>query len=180
MHRNLPNTLSVVRIVASISLLFFFKEPKVLIPIYLFCGISDFLDGYLARRYNLVSQWGARLDSIADTVFYLILLFYLYQVYGYLFIPYLYTIFIVIIIKFFSLLAGIIKYRKFIGLHTYANKLAGLLVFLLPFCIWTGLFPIIPLILIIAFIASVEELLLILKAPRESINLNRKSIFMKD
>ncbi len=178
MYRNLPNTLSIARIVASLCLPLFFQDIKVFIALYLFCGISDILDGYLARRYNLVSQWGARLDSIADTIFYIILLIYLYYVYGYLFNPYLYSILIIIIIKIFSLLAGFIKYRKFIGLHTYANKFTGLLVFMLPVSIWVEVFQAIPLVLVIAFIASVEELLLILKSSREGIDLNRKSIFI--
>ena len=36
---------------------------------YLFCGITDMVDGTIARKTKSVSEWGARLDTLADNVF---------------------------------------------------------------------------------------------------------------
>ena len=33
--------------------------------VYIYCGVSDMLDGYLARRFNIISDFGTNLDSIA-------------------------------------------------------------------------------------------------------------------
>jgi len=43
--------------------------------IYLICGTSDVLDGYIARKYKTSDSYGAALDSIADFVFFGIMLF---------------------------------------------------------------------------------------------------------
>lgn len=41
--------------------------------IYFYCGISDMLDGYIARKIKNTSQIGAILDSIADIIFEIII-----------------------------------------------------------------------------------------------------------
>ena len=37
--------------------------------LYLIAGLTDMLDGFLARRWGVESKFGARLDSLADFVF---------------------------------------------------------------------------------------------------------------
>ena len=36
--------------------------------LYLIAGLTDMLDGFLARRWGVESKFGARLDSLADLV----------------------------------------------------------------------------------------------------------------
>jgi len=36
---------------------------------YLLCGLTDMLDGAIARKNNIVSEFGAKLDTFADIVF---------------------------------------------------------------------------------------------------------------
>ncbi len=43
--------------------------------LFIFASISDYLDGFLARKYKLVSQTGEVLDPIADKILILFLLF---------------------------------------------------------------------------------------------------------
>ena len=43
--------------------------------LFLFAGITDYFDGYLARKYNAVSQLGEILDPIADKILILFILF---------------------------------------------------------------------------------------------------------
>lgn len=68
---NLPNKLSVLRIVMiPIFVVFFFLpyafSPFVAAGVFVLAAFTDFLDGYIARKYNLVTDLGKLLDPIAD------------------------------------------------------------------------------------------------------------------
>ena len=63
------NVITCFGILASVALLFC---PVFSLPfnvLYLAAGISDMIDGAVARKTNTVSEFGARLDTIADCVF---------------------------------------------------------------------------------------------------------------
>jgi cardiolipin synthase len=67
----LPNLITVFRIILiPVYLVLFFSdiEDKVFIlgMIFMIAGVSDVLDGYIARRFNLISKLGAALDPFAD------------------------------------------------------------------------------------------------------------------
>ena len=64
------NLLTVIRILlAPIILLFLiFGEYLLCVFLFLLAGMSDFFDGYLARKYNSESQLGEILDPIADKI----------------------------------------------------------------------------------------------------------------
>lgn len=66
---SLPNILSALRFLGAIGLLFFNPVGAAFWVIYGFCGISDMLDGYLARKLHAESKAGALLDSVADICF---------------------------------------------------------------------------------------------------------------
>lgn len=68
---NLPNTITLIRIILiPIYLVVFFSnmKNKLLIAgiVFLLAGISDVLDGYIARKYELTTDLGAILDPFAD------------------------------------------------------------------------------------------------------------------
>lgn len=68
---NIPNVLTRLRIFAipAIVLTFFFQHPAwAWVGVVLFClaGITDYMDGYLARHLNQLSRFGRVLDPIAD------------------------------------------------------------------------------------------------------------------
>ncbi len=66
----IPNLLSVIRIIlVPVFAYFFLKGDKILaISILAFSGITDFLDGKIARRFNQVSALGKLLDPVADKI----------------------------------------------------------------------------------------------------------------
>lgn len=71
MNFNIPNLLTMFRIVAvaAIVVCFYFEGDTarwIALGIYAAAGITDFLDGYIARKWNMQSDLGRMLDPIAD------------------------------------------------------------------------------------------------------------------
>ena len=72
MPMNLPNKLTIVRIIMIPFFVFFLLTDIVAgskwIATVLFCAasITDFLDGHIARKYNLVTNFGKFMDPLAD------------------------------------------------------------------------------------------------------------------
>ncbi|MCI1999061.1 MAG: CDP-alcohol phosphatidyltransferase family protein [Clostridia bacterium] len=143
--------------------------------IYSFCGITDILDGYIARKMNCTTFKGAVFDSIADFLFFVTMLV--------IFLPIIKRekwaiiwIVIIIFVRFSSILIGFIKYHKISFLHTILNKITGFALFLFPFIYITFNFKISVFVLcVLASISAVEELIIIIKS--KILNLNIKSIF---
>ena len=67
--KGLPNVISILRIAGSTSLLFCVVKGWPFWTLYALCGLSDMLDGWLARKLHAESKTGAVLDSVADIVF---------------------------------------------------------------------------------------------------------------
>ena len=77
----LPNLITLFRFLSAMYL-FFYYEPDnfnsyFLIGLISVIGLSDSLDGIVARKFNLVSKLGIILDPLTDRVVFIILLFWL-------------------------------------------------------------------------------------------------------
>ena len=70
-YRFLPNSLTLTRIILIPALFICVQIPGVwgnvlAVIVFTLAGISDFLDGWFARRFNVHSEFGRMLDPIAD------------------------------------------------------------------------------------------------------------------
>lgn len=127
----MANIMTGSRILCSILMLFSPVCSVGFYVLYLICGLTDMIDGTIARKTNTASQLGARLDTVADFIFVMASLFKLLPV---MHIPRWLWIWIVVImiIKISNILFGFIYKKKFIVEHTIMNKITGLLLFLSP------------------------------------------------
>ena len=132
----MANAITVFRIAASIVLFFCPAFSPVFYLFYIAAGLSDMLDGFVARKTDTVSLLGARLDTIADFVFVVVCLIKLFPV---LSIPaWLYIwIGIIALIKVVNIISGFIVQKRFVTVHSVMNKATGALLFLLPLTIST-------------------------------------------
>ena len=131
MINNVANILTSFRILGSILLLLFPVFSKAFYSIYLFCGFTDMIDGAIARKTESVSEFGARLDTIADFVFMTVALIKIVP-------PSSYSpmdvdwIIIVALIKVGAVVAVFIRKKKLLSIHSVLNKATGFALFLLP------------------------------------------------
>lgn len=168
------NFITITRIILSIMLLIFKPFSLVFLIIYSICGFTDILDGYIARKLKIESNLGARLDTISDLIFFSIMSFILYPIIKsnlYLII----FILLILLIRIFSIYVIFYKYNTFAILHTYGNKISGLLLFLLTYIINLNFKnEIVYSVCTIILIFAIEELIINLKSKK--LNLNQKSI----
>ena len=85
LHKNFPNILSFVRILMAPVIVVLMLEQDIYYRIIsffiiLFVSLTDVLDGYYARKHNLISDFGKYLDPVADKFFVLSVLFTLHYI----------------------------------------------------------------------------------------------------
>ena len=131
---NMADTITSARMVFSLFLLFMPPRFIGFFAVYTLAGLTDALDGWLARKMGLVSEFGARLDSMADLLFYGVLLVRLFPVMRQaLPVTIWYAVAVILIVRLAAYAVAAIRYHRFASLHTWLNKLTGASIFLLPY-----------------------------------------------
>lgn len=127
----IANIITGSRIVFSIALLFFPPLSSAFYVLYAAAGLTDMIDGTVARKTNTVSDFGAKLDAIADYIFAVVCLIKLMPV---LDIPVWLWVWIAVIalIKIINIISGVVLHKKLTAVHSVMNKVTGALCFLLP------------------------------------------------
>ena len=100
--------------------------------LYTAAGLSDIFDGWIARKTNTVTKFGAKLDTFADIVFAALVLIKLLPI---LELPVWMNIWVGVIalIKLVNIVSGFVRYHTLTSVHSVINKVTGTLVFILPF-----------------------------------------------
>ncbi|MCL2508502.1 MAG: CDP-alcohol phosphatidyltransferase family protein [Oscillospiraceae bacterium] len=132
--KHVPNALSISRIILSFLLLvpFIVRSPLIYIALYLIIGMTDVLDGPLARRFKVASELGAKLDSFGDIVFFLCIFVSLLVPPRMPFAMFnsIVTISFALAFKLFVIMLTRIKFKVWNGImHTYLDKTVGFLQF---------------------------------------------------
>ena len=129
---DMANFITGIRILFSFILLFTKIFSPTFYAVYIIAGISDVLDGIVARKLNLQSSFGEKLDTVADICFVGTTLYKLLPVMQ---IPLWLWVWLGIItfLKFANILYGFMRQKTFVAKHTVTNKITGILLFLFPF-----------------------------------------------
>lgn len=176
--KHIPNLLTIGRMGLSVFLIFTISQTWIFVGVFLLCGFTDILDGYLARKWKLESPFGARLDSIADLLLFSASLISILITVGDKLVRFYPFLALIIGIRLLNLITAVLKYRCFLILHTWGNKLTGILVYI-SICVymiirWDG---ILYAVLFVAALTAVEELLIHLTSKQP--DPDRRGLFFK-
>lgn len=156
--KKIPNYISFSRMVLSIFMIIPNTFSISFNLIYFYCGVSDVLDGYIARKTNNTSDFGSLLDSIADLMFFIIASLKILPLINLSEFVIILIIFI-ISLKLFNLYIIYKWYKKIMFLHSILNKITGLLLFITPFILNNDIIKLI--LAIVATISVIQESYLI-------------------
>ena len=160
--RHLPNCITALRFVGTICLLFLAPFTAVFYIVYTLAGISDVLDGWIARKLRLTSEFGAKLDSAAGLPRIIWL-----------------GVALVVALRLVSYAFAAIKYHRFASLHTYMNKATGAAVFALPYLAHLpALTPFCWGLFVLSLLGTLEELVIHIRA--KEYNPRNKSLLVME
>ena len=177
---NVPNALSLSRIIL-LPFLFLFVHLDMKISFwiaYMVVGATDGLDGFIARKFNQVTEHGKQLDTYADVIFYFSTAYFFYVLFPEYLLPNLglFGVFL-----FFYLLAYYVSFRvckKPRQLHTSILRFCAVLVYFLvlsSFFFNTTYF--LSAVFVLFIIGLIEEMLIFKK--RGCVDIDTRSLFSK-
>lgn len=174
--KSAANFITASRIGFAAAMLLFAPFSAAFWVCYLCAGLSDLLDGPVARALKQQSSFGARLDSAADFVFACAIVTVMAICVS---IPVWLWVCaaLIALLRFFGYAIGYCKFRTFSALHTYANKAAGTLLFASPL-IFAALGIQIggALLCGVAAASAAEEVFITIRSS--NLNRDRKSMFV--
>jgi len=123
----IPNILSFYRIISFPLVLYFaISKYENLFVIFLVINlITDILDGFIARKFNMQTELGARLDSIADVGTFILAVIGIYTFKAEEFAPHLLSFSTFLGLFLLANIISLIKFRRFPSLHLYSWKIGG-------------------------------------------------------
>ena len=151
----LPNIITLLRIAGSLGLLFCDVTGVVYWIIYGLCGISDIVDGWLARKLKCVTRTGTLLDSLADICFVACCAWELLPT---LELPQWLWLWsgVIVAIKIVNQLSALVMYERCCFPHTKANKITGFMLFIAVPMTFRSIVPI-AIVAAIATFAAIHE-----------------------
>ena len=127
----MANVITGLRILVSAVLPFYPVFSPIFYVLYLIAGLSDMVDGIIARKTDSVSEFGSRLDGVADFVFVSVCLIRVLPVLDIPIWLYVWTA-VIFLVKIINIISGYVMQKKYVAVHTIMNKATGVLLFMLP------------------------------------------------
>jgi cardiolipin synthase len=173
--RYLPNLISAIRL-AAVPLLIWLAWTGAELEfawMLVAAGITDILDGWLARKYGWVSKTGALLDSAADISIVLVVLFAMWTLHKDVFVYHGTIVWAILAVWSLSNLIGLYRYHRLPSFHTTSARI-GLILFGV-FALTLFFYGFVPWLLyacgVVCFLAGVESLVLVFLIDRWRPNL---------
>lgn len=126
-HLNVPNILSFYRILSFPFVLYLIltNRENAFVIFLIINLITDILDGAIARMFNMQTEFGARLDSIADdgTIVLAItgILFFKLNDFS----PHLFSFLLFLFFYLLTIIISMIKFKRLASFHLYSAKIAA-------------------------------------------------------
>lgn len=128
------NCITLLRMVSTVVMAFLAPLTTEFFAVYTFAGITDALDGFIARLTRTMSKFGAKLDSVADLLFYTVMLLKILPSLGEILPWYIWlAVGLVLALRLIAYIAAGIKEKQFAAHHTILNKITGFAVFCVPY-----------------------------------------------
>ena len=131
MKKHLANLITSLRIAFSAVLLFLTPLSPAFITLYIAAGITDMVDGTVARKTGAASEFGSKLDTVADIVFTAVCMIKLLPVLNVPVWTYCWAA-LIALIKTVAIVTGYIRDKKFTAVHSLLNKITGAMLFVVP------------------------------------------------
>jgi cardiolipin synthase (CMP-forming) len=124
---NIPNLLSFYRVLAFPFVLYFAitGHEKLFVILLMTNLATDILDGLIARVFHMQTEFGARLDSVADIGTYILAIIGIFVFKASEFQPHLVSFGIFIMLFTAANLLSILKFKRLPSLHLYSWKIGG-------------------------------------------------------
>ena len=127
----IANFVTRLRIVFSLIMLYFPVFSPGFYACYMLAGITDMVDGTVARMLGAENEFGEKLDTIADFIFVFSALYKLLPVTEIRMGIWIW-IGVIAVIKVINIISGLLLQKKFVTVHSLANRIVGVVLFLLP------------------------------------------------
>ncbi len=175
----LPNLITALRLVGTIAMLFIEVFSMNFYVVYTLSGISDVLDGAVARATGTSTEFGKKMDSFADLLFYFVMLVRVFPALYEVFPEWLWIMITAAIgLRFVIYIFVAFRYRRFASLHTYMNKIGSFGVFTIPYLIrLPHAVKSCGFVALVGLLANIEEFLI--HITTQVYQNGRKSIFQK-
>jgi len=126
---NIPNTLTYLRfmLIPVLWVIYFNGTIRLLTAGLVLAGVTDVIDGPIARRLRIVSKYGSKLDSLADNILILSIVYWTVHICPDILTNHSKAVFIWLFLLIISGITGYIKFRRIGNLHLYSSKIAGVI-----------------------------------------------------
>ena len=176
--KNIPNLITSVRLFAAIAIIIFsvtqsMGTPTWFLPLFIAAAFSDMLDGYIARRFNWCTDFGATLDSVSDMTLYAAV-FTCFLAYRPEAMTACAPIFLTgVIIQVSHWAYSVWKHKQFPAYHSTLSRVVAYAMFFACLYFWTTKSPIVlAAMLIFWIVCSLEGMIItfVLNSPRSNIS----------